>query len=87
MKCPTQKRGNRKSPHPVDRQGLRKRDSVTSPQSKFLTQKCSLYRTAEKKKIEKRLGDKRPGDRTNWGNLPHGKTPSSDVITDAILCL
>ena len=33
-----------RSPHPGDREGLKLRDRVTNPQSKFLTQNCSCLK-------------------------------------------
>jgi hypothetical protein len=40
VKIPNNGERELKSPPPVDRQGLKKRDSVTNPQSKYLTLNC-----------------------------------------------
>jgi hypothetical protein len=84
MKCPTVRRGNLKSPPPVNKQGLKRRDDVTNSQSKFLTQKCSCLKELAVTKLEKSL-------RESWscptGHPPHGKTPRPDTITDAMMCL
>jgi hypothetical protein len=50
MKYQTVRRGNSKSLPPVDRQGLKRRDGVTNPLSKFLTQNCSRLKELQGQK-------------------------------------
>jgi hypothetical protein len=50
LKHPILGRGNSKSPPPVARQGLKGRDWVTNPQSKFLTQNWSCLKEQQGQK-------------------------------------
>ena len=57
---------------PVDRQGLKQRDRVTNPQSKFLTQNCSCLKELQGQKMEKRLREKRFSDWPKLGSISKG---------------